>query len=337
MEVYKIINDEFDTNYSDNNQIEWEKLLSEREISENIIDSCAEYIPWDTLLKYQKLSEELIERHLDKIDWFVAFEYQYFSEEFIERHLDKAKWCKICQYQKLSENFIEKHSDKIDWFEVSYSQKLSEDFIFNNLNKLEIRGILRYQHLSETALQKIVDGNLLKIYSSDMQLLCKYNQLSEDFINRNRKKVVWFTISDYQKLSDNFIKNHKDVLWEDFINDNWLYKSTEDKKQAVINTGNYECHDDYFIAYKAIRNDRYSLFNFQYKYEKGGIYESWCDCSNNEDSFGLNVGTEEFANDYASCILNNFKIVRCKVRYEDVGRIVHDGEKVRCLKIEILD
>jgi hypothetical protein len=26
----------------------------------------------------------------------------------------------------------------------------------------------------------------------------------------------------------------------------------------------YECYDDYFIAYKAIRSDNYSLYNFQY-------------------------------------------------------------------------
>ena len=126
----------------------------------------------------------------------------------------------------------------------------------------------------------------------------------------------------------------KDKINLYFLCDNWIYKTTEEKKQAVIDTCLYECHEDYFIAYKAIRPDRYSLYNFQYKYEKGGIYESWCDCSHNKDSFGLSVGTKEYAKNYGG---NHCIIVRCKVRYEDVGRIVHDGDKVRCFKIEILD
>ena len=77
--------------------------------------------------------------------------------------------------------------------------------------------------------------------------------------------------------------------------------------------------------------------NFQYKYEKGGVYESWCDCSGDEDSFGLNVGTESFANEYGLILPMNYIIVRCKIKYEDIGRIVHGGDKIRCFKIEILD
>ena len=30
-------------------------------------------------------------------------------------------------------------------------------------------------------------------------------------------------------------------------------------------------------------------------------------------------------------------IVKVKIRYEDVGRVVHNGGKIRCFKMEILD
>ena len=116
------------------------------------------------------------------------------------------------------------------------------------------------------------------------------------------------------------------------IADSWHYKSVEEKKKAVIDTGLYECHDDYFIAYKGIRRDRYSRFNFQYQYLKGHTYETWCDCSDNEDSFGFSAWTEESVKQYCSEL-----VVRVKVRYEDVGRVVHDDGKIRCFKIEILD
>ena len=116
------------------------------------------------------------------------------------------------------------------------------------------------------------------------------------------------------------------------VGDSWNYKSTEEKKKAVMDTGLYECHDDYFIAYKGVRGDRYSAYNFQYQYLKGHTYETWCDCSDNENGFGFSAWTETMARAYC-----NELIVRVKVRYEDVGRVVHNGGKIRCFKIEILD
>ena len=118
----------------------------------------------------------------------------------------------------------------------------------------------------------------------------------------------------------------------DLIADSWHYKSTKEKKKAVMDTGLYECHEDYFIAYKGIRTDRYSKYNFQHQYLKGHTYETWCDCSFDENSYGFSAWTEEDARNYC-----NELVVRVKVRYEDVGRVVHKGGKIRCSKLEILD
>ncbi len=189
--------------------------------------------------------------------------------------------------------------------------------------------ISKHQNISE----KFIETNFSLI---DWDFISMYQKLSEDFMNANFGKLNHLCISIYQKLSKTFIEKHKYNLRLKSINDNWIYKPTEEKKQAVIDTGKYECHDDYFIAYKAIRPDRYSLYNFQYKYEKGGVYESWCDCSSDENSFGLNVGTKLHAEYYGSPF-HNYIIVRCKIKYEDIGRIVHGGDKIRCFKIEILD
>ena len=116
------------------------------------------------------------------------------------------------------------------------------------------------------------------------------------------------------------------------IADSWHYKSVEEKKKVVMDTGLYECYEDYFIAYKGIRRDRYSAYNFQYQYLKGHTYETWCDCSVDENSFGFSAWTESGARDYCDEL-----VVRVKVRYEDIGRVVHNGGKIRCFKMEILD
>ena len=216
--------------------------------------------------------------------------------------LDNVDWYCVSAYNRLSEDFIREFKDRVYWYYVSAAQKLSEGFI---------------REFSDR-----VDWGLISIYQ----------KLSEDFIREFKRDVSWYWISSYQKLSDDFIREFKDNLDLDSIRDNWAYKDIEFLKAQVEKTGLYECHDDYFIAYKGIRSDRYSKYNFQYQYLPGETYESFCNCSSSEISFGLSVWTEGKAKEYSDEL-----VVKVKVKYEDVGRVVHDGGKIRCRKITILD
>jgi len=144
--------------------------------------------------------------------------------------------------------------------------------------------------------------------------------------------VDWSQIAAHQKLSDSFICEFGNKISQNLINNNWAYKDAEFLKTQVEKTGLYECHDDYFIAYKGIHSDRYSMFNFQYQYLPGETYEAFCDCFDIGNSCGLSVWTEDNAMKYS-----NELVVKVKVRYEDVGRVVHDGGKIRCRKITILN
>ena len=250
------------------------------------------------------LTEEFIREFQDKVNWNFISTYQKLSEDFIREFQDKVNWKNISVYQKLSENFIRKFQDKVDWDKISRLQTLSEKFIRKFQYKVRWSGISKHQ------------------------------RLSEDFICEFQDKVFWSYISKYQRLSKDFISKFGDYLYKDLIIDNWIYKPIEEKKQTIIETGKYECHEDYFIAYKAIKDDRYSKFNFQYQYLPGQEYESWCDCSEDENSFGLSVGTMKFCENYAD---RDDIIVKVQIRYEDVGRVVYDGEKIRCFKFKILD
>ena len=273
----------------------------------------------------QKLSEDFIREFEDNVDWGCISANQKLSENFIREFQDKVNWNWISKYQKLSESFIRKFKDYVDWGSISKHQKLSESFIRKFKDYVDWESISASQNLSENFIRKF------KNYV-DWGYISKYQKLSESFIREFKDKVNWYWTSKYQKLSENFIREFKDRLYLSELKESWHYKTTEEKKQAMIATGLYECHEDYFIAYKGIRSDRYSKYNFQYKYEKGGIYESWCDCSNNENSFGLSVWDEKNARGYC-----NELVVKVKVNYEDVGRVVHNGGKIRCFKIEVLD
>lgn len=272
-------------------------------------------VSFDYLVKYCILSEEFIEENFDELKKYVKtyniFAHQCLSEEFIERHIEDVDWPNISAYQKLSEDFMLRHSMNLNWPAIFVSQKLSENFIEYLIENCPSCKYFLFEYISI------------------------YQKLSISFMEKYFDKLKIHSISKYQYLSEDFIEKHRNKLNHLYIEDNWIYKSSDEKKKAVIDTDLYECHDDYFIAYKGIRPDRYSLYNFQYKYEKGGIYESWCDCSFDCFSFGLNVATEEFAKNYIGC--REGIVVKCKVRYEDVGRVVSLGDSIRCFKIEILD
>lgn len=261
-----------------------------------------DYCNWDFLSEHSGLTEDFIREFKDKLDWGCISIFQHLSENFIREFADKMDWDLISKYQHLSEDFIREFKDEVGWHCVSKYHRLSEDFIREFADRLNWDTISIHQ------------------------------RLSEDFIREFSDKVKWDWIAKFQRLSKEFIEEFKDNIYMKFIADSWHYKSTEEKKKAIIDTGIYECHDDYFIAYKGIRADRYSWFNFQYQYLKGNTYETWCDCSHNEDSFGFSAWTEEDARMYC-----NKLVVRVKIRYEDVGRVVYGGGKIRCFKMEVLD
>ena len=95
----------------------------------------------------------------------------------------------------------------------------------------------------------------------------------------------------------------------------------------------YEIDNNYVIAYKGIRKDWCSKFSFRYKYELGKTYKSHADHNCDvENSFGLSAWTEESAMDYC-----NEKIVKVKVHLDHIAALVHNGHKLRCTQIEIIE
>ncbi len=257
---------------------------------------------FDSFLFYEKyvLLESFIDKYNDKVDWYWVSKLQKLSEPFIEKYKNKLIWYNISQFQKLSEPFIEKHKGKVDWYYICIYQKLSEPFI--------------------EKYKKYVNWHYIS----------KFQNLSEEFIEKNTDDVKWGKISLYQNLSKEFIEKYKDKLNIDYDN-NLLYASTE-RKLSLIPDG-YEVKDGYVYGYKAIRHDRYSTFNFQYRYEVGQTYESHCDHNLlEENSFGLSVWTEDKARDF----YDRGIIIKVRFKIEDLGAVVHNGNKLRVKRLEIL-
>ena len=270
----------------------------------------------------QPLSEEFIERNADRVDWYYISVYQKLSESFIERHCEFVHWHSISAYQKLSEEFIDRNADRVCWGRICEYQKLSEEFIACNADRVVWDWISVRQKLSEEFIERYAD----RMYWDYISVSQK---LSEEFIDRNADRVDWLRISQYQKLSREFRIKHNLELPEN----NWLYADKETKRKAIADCNLYELDGDYVIAFKGIRSDGYSKYNFQYHYELGGIYEAHADHNlDHENSFGLAAWTEESARYYC-----NEKLIKAKIHLEDVAALVHIGGKIRCTRFEVIE
>ena len=264
-----------------------------------------------------------VEKFENMVNWRNISKYQRLSESFIEKFQDKVYWTHISYSQKLSEEFIEKFQDKGDWYYISEYQKLSEEFIEKFQHKADWDNISSFQKLSEAFIEKFQ-------YEVNWGCISSYQKLSESFIEKFKDKVDWHNISKYQKLSPQFRKKYNITIDKD----NWLYKPVNFKLKYIKENTNYEVTDNkYIIAYKGIRSDNYSVFNFQYKYEIGKTYESHCDCNiNDKNSFGLSAWNLKNAKIYC-----NEKILKVKIAIKDIGAIVRKENKIRCFKFEVME
>jgi hypothetical protein len=262
-----------------------------------------------------------IDAHKDLVNWYHISHYQKLSEVFIDAHKNLVNWYHISRYQKLSEVFIDAHKDLVNWDNISTFQKLSEDFIETHKDFVNWRYISTYQKLSEVFIEANKD---LVIWG----YISTYQKLSEGFIEAHKDLVNWCYISSYQELSEDFIKAHNLVI----TSNNWLYTSSDEKLAAIKASGLYKIEGDYVIAYKGIRSDRYSNFNFQYQYFVGETYESHADYNiDNDSSFGLSAWTLDKAKEYC-----NELIIKVKIHKDDLAALVHDGHKIRCSKFTVL-
>jgi hypothetical protein len=323
---------------------EVESLIKELDLN-CTVEEFKNIVSWDDISKFQKLSEEFIREFKDKVNWKCISQYQKLSEGFIREFQDKVSWSNISAYQNLSENFILEFKDKVNWSNISRCQKLSEGFIREFKYEVSWVWISEYQKLSEYFIREFQD-------KVDWRCISAFQKLSEGFIREFKDKVSWTHISMYQKLSESFIREFKDkVDWrfiskyqklsEGFIRefklkidpDNWLYKDKGFKLEKIKETGLYEFLDaDHILAYKGIRSDRYSQYNFQYRYLTGETYECHCDCTDDENSFGLSAWTEEKARGHCGEL-----VIKVKINVADIGRVVHDGGKLRCFKFTVID
>ena len=152
--------------------------------------------------------------------------------------------------------------------------------------KKEIEIIMKEQNLN-CSIEDFKD-KLDWIYVSE------YQKLSEEFIREFQDNVNWNNVSKYQKLSDSFIREFKDKVDIEIQTRKHKEKTLEQKEKEIKEyaKGHKLKYDNGILtAYREHDLWDRGSWNKTIYYEQGGYYRDWhCDMDENEeDSFGLGI------------------------------------------------
>ena len=220
------------------------------------------------------------------------------------------------------QEFIREFKDKVDWRWISYNQTLSETFIREFKEQVYWEWISIYQSLSEPFIKEHAE-------QVHWDWISKYQSLSEAFIREHAEQVHWGCISRYQSLSEEFIKEFDLTAPEH----SWRYASDEEKKKAITKSGLYEVKGGWVYGWKSVDSHLRSVFKPAFRYEVGKTYESSCDFNcDEENSFGLSMWSKAGAESF-----HQGRMLRVRARLSEVGAMVHEKHKLRCVNIEVIE
>lgn len=315
---------------------------------------------------YNLINTELTEDELD----------QYIEQN--KDLMTRTRWEDMATYQNLSQNFMKSHIKKLPLSRVSTYQPMTEDtidFFLNYISTMEdasepkkkklSRLILQHQDVTEILLRKYKDTiewttasiycNMSEDFIKEMKFyvnweaICKYKVLSIEFMNEMMDYLYYRNAFFYQNTNNELdqifkekINTYDDYFQAFYVRKNYIRDRDESYWRNIIK--NYKTYpsdysDDYFIGYKAIRRDGYSLFSFRDKYERGQTYTTKSDFNDVEVSFGFGIYNRNKAYYYGMQKDNKrFDIVALQVPYRAITFISDNYvfPKVRSSEITIL-
>lgn len=184
----------FDNNSSENLSFEDKIYLLEKFVPLNLRNFLSNSISTSKKLS-KKEKEKYLNKYIKKVDW-----------NFISLHYDDIDFIKYKKYIIWDKFFIFKENiSKIDLWKILYS-------CYRELRKNDFFYIIKYNKLNKNQLDYIISNSIKKDITITNMIV--YQQVSESFLEKYYKYIKnWEYVIDFQKISENFLKNH-----------NWIFK-----------------------------------------------------------------------------------------------------------------
>jgi hypothetical protein len=228
--------------------IDWNSIiLYNQQHNKNIPEDVIEWIPdnvdLEMICTYQTFSEKLIRKIYNKLSWSSLLSKQTVPIDIIDYHItngvifSNTDWYNIWSKQKIDVNFVTKYIDNIQWHPVS-SNKNAVSFEFIQLYSQHIVWQEFTKHgISESIIVYFLDKFDFFSWSN----LCRYTELSCDFIKSHLSYLDIASILRYQTLSDvllnEIVDNFNDTDFDFNFNTIGIYQKLS--KQFILKYKRY--------------------------------------------------------------------------------------------------
>jgi hypothetical protein len=202
----------------------------------------------DTIIVLSVDSENV----LDIWDCFRGIKWTYYLgstreedyEVYYSSHDDHDCYSRFILKQHLPEEFIHHFKEDICWRVIK--QKFSEEFIIDYKDHFWFCYYLKYHKISEDTLEILINTENV-FCESEWETISEFQDLSEDFIRRYHSKLDWDLISEFQVLSEEFLEEFRDLINWDSI---YIYESPLSEEFVLR-------FDNYLNLYLVFRFQRY--------------------------------------------------------------------------------
>lgn len=249
--------------------IDWVGMILNNKENKNYIpDYVIEWIEDRQILEYmciyQTFSEETIRRIFDKINWQLLLLYQkkipldlinYIVETY---DLSFENWNLIWLNENLDLNFITKYINKVRWHVISGNKEIiSIDLIEKYGDRLILHEITKHG----------INERIIIHYLSKMDMICwtnvsQFTKLSMDFIKKYIDKLNLQFILNYQEIDEGFLESLIEKLSD--LEETIFFQSVALNQKLSYNfISKYKndlCIQNLIRNKKILRNDIYVTF-----------------------------------------------------------------------------
>ena len=195
----------------------WTNISKCQKLSYKTIEEFKNELNWTLLCKSQKINNKIIKNNPHKVNWNNISLHQKLSEKLIEEYKNNINFDLLSSNKNiyLSDKFIQKYSNKLDWSSL-VMRKLSKNILKENIDNIaNDKYITRdyffeKHHLDVYTLEKIVSK--ISMNKHIWKSISQHQKLNEQFILKYSQCLDWNLISRYQKLRKNFIVDK--ISWD---------------------------------------------------------------------------------------------------------------------------
>lgn len=177
-----------------------------------------------------------------KIDWNTLYIYnRNIDKLFFYNNEGFLNWERISTHKNLPATALMKCPDRLDWTQVCRNSQMTEATLEEMYEYLDYGEVAVYQNLSVSFIERHLQD--FKLFMED---ICDHQILSQDFMRDHKDILDWSAISRSQRLSEAFMDEMKDYI-------DWTWASYKQKMTAYF----IENHMDYINLYCLLKREAY--------------------------------------------------------------------------------